>query len=437
MLSGSYELAMRLLRWASPPLARGSSKLAAGLRGRADASETLSAWAQAHRDETVPLIWMHAPSVGEGLQAKAALDCLREVRPAAQLAYTFFSPSADKFASRLSVDVSAYLPWDVRSELRALLDDLSPGLICFTKTEVWPGLTAAATDRGVPAVLCAATLSRGAGRLRPGARRLLRPVFGALDRVLAIAPEDGERFVQLGVSRDRIEVTGDPGVDSAWRRARDVDPAAPHLAPFAKGSRPTAVAGSTWGPDEEVLVPALAELRERIPGLRCIIAPHEPNDAHLEGLERRLRASGLSSVRLAEVEANGDDGGADVVVVDRVGVLAELYATGRVAYVGGGFGRAGLHSVLEPAALGRPVVFGPSYERSRAAADLIGEGGAVAVTGSPDLVDTLERWLRDDERASAIGARALGYIEGHRGAAHRTAQILARYLPAGAVESRG
>ena len=432
-LSGSYDVAMRALRWASPPLARGSSKLARGLRGRSYALEVLQTWAGAGRDRSRALIWMHAPSVGEGLQAKVVFEELRHERPSVQSVYTFFSPSAEVLAAGLPVDVSAYLPWDVRADLRLLVSRLSPGLVSFTKTEVWPGLTKVASEEGIPVILCAAALSKKAGRLRPGARRFLAPTFGALAKVLAIAEDDGERFVQLGVSRDRIEVTGDPGVDSAWRRARAADPQAPHLAPFVADPRPTLVAGSTWPSDEALLIPVLQELAGRFPGLRSIVAPHEPSPAHLDRLEQRASAAGLRSIRLAEVEEKGGDDGADIVLVDKVGVLAHLYTVGSIAYVGGGFRQAGLHSVLEPAAAALPVLFGSRHRGSGAAQDLVQRNGGRRVTGGPDLMAALQRWLEDEDRRLEIGENARGYVELHRGAAERTARAMAGFLPTEAL----
>ncbi|MSR22084.1 MAG: hypothetical protein EXR92_00750 [Gemmatimonadetes bacterium] len=424
-----YALSIRLLRWFSPLLERGGSKLALGLRGRVRARAVLEDWGSVYRDHDRPLVWVHAPSVGEGLQAKSVLEVLLEQRPDLQTAFTFFSPSALDLAKRMPVHVAGFLPWDVSSEMEALVQSLEPGLIVFTKTEVWPGLVAAAAAAGVPVVLAAATLREGAGRLSPLGRLFLSPTFGALTQILSVSAEDGERFCRLGVSPERIVVTGDPGVDSAWRRAREANPRALYLAPFVDDRRPTVVAGSTWGADEAVLIPALTELRRRFERLRVVIAPHEPHEAHVAHLVRALGGAGFRTERLREVEARGRAGDVDAVVVDRVGVLAHLYTVGDMAYVGGGFGRNGLHSVLEPAAAGIPVVFGPRHAGSPAAADLLRVGAAHEVSDGAGLVQILESWLRDRRRLEEAAGRASGYIEGHRGAARRTADALAGLLP--------
>jgi 3-deoxy-D-manno-octulosonic-acid transferase len=428
LLSGSYDVAMRALRRASPLLASGSSKLAVGLRGRAGAGDVLEAWAREGRDRERPLVWMHAPSVGEGLQAKAVLEALLEVRADLQSVYTFFSPSAVVLRDRMPSDVGGYLPWDVSTELAGLLGAVSPNLIAFTQTEVWPGLTAAAAARRIPVVLCAATLAAGAGRLRPWSRALLGPTFGSLAKVLAISPEDGRRFGRLGVPESRIEVTGDPAVDSAWQRAHGGDPRASHLRPFRDLEGPVLVAGSTWSADESILARVIAALREMIPTLTTLIAPHEPTEEHLTELEGRLREAGLESERLGVVEWRGEARDAPVILVDRVGVLADLYGVGSVAYVGGGFHGDGLHSVLEPAAAGCPVVFGPRCESSHAAGELIRWGGARSVAGEADLTQVLASWLENEAVRREVGSKALGYVEKHRGAAERTARILAECL---------
>src|SRR5690606_21051071 len=147
--------------------------------------------------------------------------------------------------------------------------------------------------------------------------------FSRLAEVHAVSEADGWRFGLLGVPRERVVVTGDPGVDSAAERVAAANPVAPHLRPF-RGSRPPLSAGSTWPADETMLLPACRGARARLPGLQVVIAPHEPGPAHVSALLERLREDGWRPATLAEVEAAGTAETADAVVVDRVGVLAEL-----------------------------------------------------------------------------------------------------------------
>jgi 3-deoxy-D-manno-octulosonic-acid transferase len=410
-------------------VARGESKLARSVRGRRAADERLVIWGRRARDRSRPLVWFHAPSVGEGLQARAVLEALQELRPDAQSAFTHFSPSAEGLAGRMPVDVAGYLPWDTTDEMSVALDVLSPDLVVFTKTEVWPVLSRLCAEHEIPTALVAATLAPTSSRRHVWARRLLEPSYARLGLVLAVGDEDAERLVALGVRPEALDVSGDPAVDSAAARALQADRKAPYLAPFTRAGGPVVVAGSTWPADEEVLVPAMAQVRDRVPGLRLVIAPHEPDHRHVPPLLSALDADGWAPATLSDVEASQSLGEARAVVVDRVGVLAHLYTIGSVAFVGGGFGRAGLHSVLEPAAAGLPVVFGPRHANARDAAGLITAGGAREVEDVSTLAAALGTWLASDEARASAAAFALGYIAGHRGAARRSAEALEPLLP--------
>ncbi len=151
----SVHFAARTARFA----ARFDKKLARGLDARRGLAARLAAWAQTHRDPRRPLVWMHAPSVGEGLQAKPVLETLRAEQPDWQLAFTFFSPSAERLARNLPVDVADYLPLDRPGDVRPVLDALQPAALVFSKLDVWPELTLAAAHRGVKLGLISATVS--------------------------------------------------------------------------------------------------------------------------------------------------------------------------------------------------------------------------------------------------------------------------------------
>jgi 3-deoxy-D-manno-octulosonic-acid transferase len=421
-----YTLALRAARPLLPLASRGPGKLARGIRGRVGVLERLEAWAAAHRDPARPLVWFHAPSVGEGLQARAVVQAFRARRPEAQVAYTFFSPSAEAFARTVGADVADYLPLDLPADVRRALDALRPGVIAFSKTDLWPVLTREAASRGVRLAMLSATLPRSSSRLGAPARALLAPAYARLDVAAAISADDAARFGALGVPEERRSVMGDARFDQVWARAQAVDRASPLLRPFAGFGGLTLVAGSTWPADEEKLVPALAAMAAGDPPLRAILVPHEPTPAHLEALQARLAAHGVPRpVRLSQVEAGAAPGTA--VVVDRVGVLGDLYALADVAYVGGGWGTAGLHSVLEPAAFGVPAFFGPRHANAREAAGLIRAGAAQELREGP-LGQQILPLVRNAARRRAAGDAARAYVQGNLGAAERGAQIIERLL---------
>ncbi len=414
------------------------------LQARRGVRARYRAWGAAHRDAERPLLWVHAPSVGEGLQARPVLELARDERPDAQRVYTYYSPSAHNFARGVVraglAEHADVLPFDTGGDARALLDALRPTALVFSKLDVWPTLTRRAAAADVRLGLVSATLAPGAGRRGRLARALLRDAYAALDRVGAIDAADAERLVALGVRADRVEVTGDTRYDQAWRRARALDlppDAAAALGALsrervgASGPRFTVVAGSTWPADEGPLGEAWAALRRQDPRARLVVAPHEPTPAHLAPLERWAREQRLTLARWSALVDAPDDraaAAADVVLVDRVGVLAELYAAADAAYVGGGFHAAGLHSVLEPAAFGVPVAFGPRHAGSRDAGLLVASGGGSAAATGRALGELLRRWRTSDALRAQAGAAARGVVEAGLGADRRTWALVASLL---------
>jgi 3-deoxy-D-manno-octulosonic-acid transferase len=392
------------------------------IAGREGLVERIEKWA-AEKRGAGPLVWVHAPSVGEGLQARPVIEALRELEPSLQLFYTFFSPSAEQLAEEMPVDYADYMPFDVVDELVKVMEAVKPDALVFGKLDVWPNVTRVATWRDAKLALVSGTLAPNSSRLRWPARNLLVPAYERLDAVGAISEEDAARLTQLGVPAGRIRVTGDARFDQVWARAQAIDRDRPPVSLLAGREGVTLVAGSTWPEGERHIVPAIAHLRQRHPELRAIVVPHEPTPDHLRRLEAHLEMDELGHVRLSQVESEGA-GATDIVVVDKVGVLGELYALADIAYVGGGFGRRGLHSVLEPAALGVPALFGPRHANAREAGELIEGGGALAVGDWAALEAKLGRWLDDAELRRRAGDAALSYVKSNLGAGRRNAELI-------------
>lgn len=382
-------------------------------------------WAAAHRDPTRPLLWMHAPSVGEGLQARAILEILKARHPEWQVVYTHFSPSAEALAARMPAEVAGYVPHDTRHQVDAALDALQPTALVFTKLDLWPELATRAAARGAAVGLVAATVSPLSSRLRWPSRVLTRPGYEAVTAAGAIAEEDATRLARLGVRGDRMTVLGDPRADSVLAVVQATPPDDP-LLQWGAGA-PTLVAGSTWPADERALLQAFAAVRQRHPDARLILAPHEPTVAHLEALAREASRHGLPlPVRLSEATSP-----APLLAVDRIGLLARLYGSGEMAYVGGGFGRAGLHSVLEPAAWRLPVIVGPRWQGSRDAGLLLGAGGGVGLPPGDAvgaLVTRWSDWIGDTDARRTAGRRAGEVVRSGEGAAARQAALVERLM---------
>lgn len=415
-LVGAARLASEL------PLPSGG-KLARTLRARRGLVERLERWGAEHRDISRPLLWMHAPSVGEGLQARPVLERLRARHPQLQLVYTHFSPSAERFAAALDVDLAEYLPFDSARTMRRAVAALRPTALVCAKLDVWPQLTAEASAAGVRLGLISATLGPASSRRGAIADALSRDAFAALDAVGAVDADDAGRLVAAGVQRTRITVTGDTRYDQVAARTAAADLTSPLLAPLAS-ERPTVVAGSTWPADHTILFDAWLRILREVPAARLIIAPHELSAEHLNAVRDWAALSGLSLAALGTADVVQ----ADVVLVDRMGVLGDLYALADVAYVGGGFHSAGLHSVLEPAAFGVPVVFGPRFAGSRDAGLLLDERAAASARDRSSLATALTIPLAERDTRRAAGEAARRVVQSGLGAADRSTELVERLL---------
>ena len=310
--------------------------------------------------------------------------------------------------------------------MQRMVQTLKPAAVAFVRTEIWPTLARTAVENKTRICMVNAVLSARSSRLSGSARMFLGPAYKRLHRVGAITPHDAERFPRLGVESSRVRVTGDARFDQVHARIANIDFDTPLLARLRDKRVTTLVAGSTWPTDEEEILPHYALARKGCP-LRLIIAPHEPDEQHLKSLEQRLDKVGLKHKRLAEVE-NSNDPLPEVIVVDRVGVLADLYSVAGIAYVGGGFHDAGLHSVIEPAALGVPTIFGPRKGNAAEADELGGKGGGfVASDGAAFASLMLDIANRAHHRLSASRA-AKAYVEGKLGGARKNAELIAELL---------
>ncbi len=384
-------------------------------RAFAPRDPALQSWGAAHREPSRPLLLFHAASAGELRQAEPIIRRLRARHSGWQMAVSYFSRSGRDVAESLPVDVTGLSPWDTGEDVAALLTVLAPTAIVITKHDLWPGLASAAASRGIPMFLVAATVRPRSGRLRWPARGVLAPAYASLAGIAAVTDADADRLRALGCPADRVQVLGDPRYDGVAERIANRTPLTPHPT--------TLVAGSTWPEDESILLRAFRQAREERPDVRLMLVPHRPSDAGF----RRIAAQAASLGLPAPVRHRGATDDDPLAVVDEVGPLAFLYEAGVIAYVGGGFGRAGLHSVLEPAALGLPIIVGPNSTESTDARRLE-EVDALARLPADRAVAVLEawwmEWLADPEWRREAGAAAKAVVEAGRGAADRCADLV-------------
>jgi len=423
---------LRLYRHLSPALcsmvplaARFSQKLARGVDGRRDLMNRLAAGAGKVRGG----VWFHVTSVGEYEQARPVITALQKRADAPPVAVTHFSPSGYDFAlQKPCADLHEYLPFDHPQQMDRLVNLWQPRLLVFVKFDCWPNQVLAAQRQGVPVVLLAGSLQPRSARLRPVARELYRDVFDRFSHLGVCTDEDAERFREgLGVSCP-VTVTGDTRVEQVilrYEAARDGDTARRLK---ALGGR-LLVLGSTWPPDESLWLPILGDLLERHPGLKVVLTPHEPSASRLAGLEGDLRRQGIPTRRLSELMAAKRDspGNARVILVDSIGVLAEIYRAGHLAYVGGSF-TTGVHNTMEPAVASMPVLFGPVIQNAEEAGLLVRRGAGFVVQKSDAALDLTHQLLANSQELVNLGQQARQVVLDQRGATARSLAVIEPFL---------
>ena len=417
--SVTYRAMVRAATAAVPLFAPFSPKLGAGHRARRDGAARLHEWARLHRDPTRPLVWFHASSVGEGLQAESVIDALRRIRPACQFVYTHFSPSAEPLARRLSVDTSGYVPYDLPGDVGPLLEALLPDLLVFSKLEPLARARDACGQswrhrrdrrrhrvcrKRAPAMARETTARRGICQRRSRGRdRGGRCPLGSSGSAVPLRRSASSAI--RGSIVPPLECVR-PGLTIRFSTSAEARPPSLRAPPGPETRQCSSMRSRRSAPLE--------------PDARLIIVPHEPTAEHLAGVEARARRAKLPP----PVRLSAATGPVPFLVVDRLGALAALYGGGLMAYVGGGFGRAGLHSVLEPAAWGLPVAFGPRWQDSRDAELLVDVGAGVSVSDQVEMARLWEEWLRDETARAALGERARMLVNAGLGAAQRSAEML-------------
>lgn len=349
-------------------------------------------------------IWIHAASLGEFEQGRPLIEMIKVKQPDAHIVLSFFSPSGYEVRKGYNmVDAVVYLPFDLPENVDKFINLVNPQMAIFIKYEFWGNYLKTLKRRGIPTYLVSAIF-------RPG-QVFFKPWGGMFREVLSCFTT---MFVQNAASRtllnkigfNNVEVAGDTRFD----RVADVRNAAkdfPVVERFVSNSKFTLVAGSSWQPDEDIIVPYFNSHS----GMKLILAPHEFDKERLDALLAKFKrpVSLYSCASADEMEQ------CDAVVVDCFGILSSLYRYGQVAYVGGGFG-AGIHNVNEAAVYGMPVVFGPNHKKFREATDLIACGGGFAIDGDEAFAKVMDKMLSNKAFLEKSGTIADKYIQSHLGA---------------------
>ncbi len=389
---GAYSMALKLL-------APFNAKAKLLHEGRKDALRRLK---QLRLDGKV--VWIHAASLGEFEQGRPIIEAVKARHPDYKVVLTFFSPSG--FEVRKNFDLAdhvLYLPADTKRNAKVFLEAINPEKVFFIKYEFWYHYLMELATRRIP-VYGVSMIFRKEQTFFKSYGTWFRKMLGVFDKFYVQDEVSGSLLKGIGI--DNLSIAGDTRFDRVRAIAQE-SKSFELIERFVAGSRKVIVAGSTWAPDEDLLINYLQHTNEDV---KLIIAPHEIHQEHIQQIESKLKVPYFKYTSPVESPEQSR-----VLIVDTIGMLSAIYKYGQVAYIGGGFG-VGIHNTLEAATYGMPVFFGPNYRKFKEARDLIElQGGFSVKDGDAFTLQVNTMW--DDEAVLAQASeKSKTYVESMCGA---------------------
>jgi len=393
-----------------------------GLRGRKDLFPNLQTQV-ARLNRHSKRIWFHSSSMGEFEQAKPIIAELKRTHPTVDIIVSFFSPSGFEHSLNYKLaTIITYLPFDSRANAEQFIDLIKPTAAIVVRYDLWPNHIWALHDRGIPIYMASATLRDTTARKLPLLFQFHRALYDCLNYILTVSETDKAVFESFRLQRPVLNVIGDTRYDQVKQRSNESR--MKHLLPPGViEHKKLLLIGSSWEEDERHVLPACFELLGKHANVLIVLVPHEPNEENLERVENLLNGH-ATHLRLSELNDYRQE---QFLIIDSVGILMALYQYAHVAFVGGSFGE-GVHNVLEPAVYGVPIVFGPNYENSQEAVQLLKERGAYVANTANELLKHLDRLFTDSAERDKAGRHAKSLVERNTGATMRVLSYLEKVL---------
>ena len=380
-----------------------------------------------------PSIWVHAVSVGEVLAARPVIAELRKQYPSLRLFLSTTTRTGQQLARQSVADVDGtfYLPFDWTFTVRRTLRRVRPRLFVMVESEIWPNLLRECRAGGVKTVVVNGRISRRSFPRYRLVKRWFSRVLADIDRFCVQGEETARRLIGLGADPARVVITGSLKFDAL--QTVPVPGRGPQrvLRFFrVRPGRPVLMAGSTLRGEEEPVVRAFNRLRATPGGQGALLVIAARHPERFAEVERLCRQEGLSTARRTELPIDNEPR-VDAVILDTIGELAHLYQIATAVFVGGSIVPAGGHNILEPAAHGKAIVFGPHMENfSEITETFLANDAAVRVQSEGELEEALLSLMGDPVRRARLGAAARALVVANRGAKDKTLAAIADVLPA-------
>ncbi len=352
-----------------------------------------------------PIVWVHCASLGEFEQGRPIIEAIHKQYPGYQILLTFFSPSGYEIRKNYDLaDYICYLPADTKKNAEKLIELVRPEIVFFVKYEFWFHYINELKKRNIPLYLVSAIFRENQLFFKNSLwGKWYRKMLFSFEQFFVQDDQSVRLLHQLGIKN--VTKAGDTRFDRVAeiaRNGKDIP-----LVEKLKGDRLLVVAGSTWKPDEELLVQYI----HSHPETKFVIAPHETKKGNIERL-----ISLLKTPVICYTEANEETVmNKQVLIVDTIGILSSIYKYADLSYIGGGFG-VGIHNTLEAAIFGMPIVFGPNYLKFNEATNMVKLGIAFPVADSPSLNSIFDQLLSDNGKRNWIANECTNFTKQNLGA---------------------
>ena len=358
---------------------------------------------------------LHASSMGEFEHVKSLISEMH-TKYQSEFVVTFFSPSGYENVNTFpGVRFFMYLPFDFKLIWNSLYKTLKPRMVLISKHDVWPNQVWAARKKKIPTYLINASLPAQSSRTNPLTRFFQKYVYRSLTTIFTIGAEDALRF-KTNFPRCRIREIGDTKFDQVLHRKKDSTEKKILAKRWIK-NKTILLFGSIWPEDSQVLFPALKKIISEYSALRIVLVPHQPELKYVQEIENTFKEE--KTILYSNRKKIADE---KILIVDQIGILADLYKYASLAYVGGSF-RQGIHNVMEPAIYGIPVLYGPVFQNAFEAEELLRTGGSVVINETESAEKLIRRLITDSKYRETMGNKAIHFAEMHTGGTDALIQI--------------
>jgi len=380
-------------------------------------------------------IWVHAVSVGEAVAVRILIEELRKFYPTKRFVISTVTATGNKIAKGIAekTDFVTYLPLDFSFIVKRVINKIRPSLFIIAETEIWPNLISYLARLNIPIVIVNGRISDSSFRGYLMIKFLLRPILNKISLFCVQTQRDAQRLIGLGVSGDKINITGNMKFDFKDYTDLKKDYTDYRLKLGLNPKEKLLVMGSTHPGEEEIILNVYQGLNKEFPDLRLLIAPRHPERA--KDIEKIVIKYGLNLVRVSQLASlpvcqlnrpTGQQANRPTVfILDTIGQLMNYYAISDIVFVGGSLVKKGGHNILEPASLGRPVLFGPHMFNFRDIAELfLKNQAAILVHNQKELREKIKDLLSNPSLATQFCQRAQELILGNQGATQKNVGLI-------------